>query len=382
MRPVEFDSASDSGSIANLETSERFTQPLERQSGSDGYRSGDGGFMPGASTPRELPPLLIAMNDSPAEAPPRRQEKAESNSGQYAFNEKQYGQALTKAAEEGKPVVIKVGTEWCGPCQAMKRNTLENAAVKQNLKDNAVFLDVDADRAEALARSLGVDSYPTTIVAAIKKNAQGQLELQPLKAKSGYMDANGFNKFLNENLPAADKVMDANGFTGKPAADRPAERKPGPAEKENRPEERRPDGGDARTARGDVRTDRAADGSEVETRKFADGSERVSRVKFPDGKEIRYGFDRQGRVCETRDFDSQGREILNYRTADGTTWVEQQGRGPQLNGRLEVRADGTHVFSDAATGCQSERKADGSLKVVDASGRVIYSSPAARRSGR
>jgi YD repeat-containing protein len=340
----------------------------------DGYRTTDGGYMKGASTPNSLPNLEIVMNDrapSPrgqqaerqTEATQRRAEATKPNE-QWAFNEGQYGQAIQKAAADGKPVVIKVGTDWCGPCNRMKAETLTDAGVQKNMKDNAVFLDVNAERAEALAQSLGVNSYPTTIIAAVEKNQQGQLQLKKVTEASGYMDANTFNGFLNKGLPAADRVMDANGFTGPKPTERPAERTE--ATDTTKPTEKGPE----------RRVDRRNDGSAVEYTKFADGAERPTGVGFPNGTGITYEYDAKGRVVETRDFDAKGHETMHYQTRDGVNWSEAQGRAANIQGSLKVTPDGSHVFKDSVLGNTFIRKPDGSVSLLDNTGAVKFSSPA------
>ncbi|MEX2380874.1 MAG: thioredoxin family protein [Opitutales bacterium] len=55
-----------------------------------------------------------------------------------------YDQALAKAAEEGRVVLINfTGAEWCGPCIMLKRDVFETAEFKQYAENNLVLLELD-----------------------------------------------------------------------------------------------------------------------------------------------------------------------------------------------------------------------------------------------
>jgi YD repeat-containing protein len=364
-----------------------YSTPQQR---GDGYRTTDGAYVNGASSPRELPSMQIAMADRvPAQrqqtndgqqaaptdrqqSPERRAEATKPAETQWKFTDKEYGQALQTAAAEGKPIILKVGTEWCGPCNKMKEHTLTDASVQKNLKDKAVFMDVDADRAAGLAEGLGVNSYPTTVLAAVRKNEQGQLELQKIGAKPGYMDAQAMNGFIDAAAPIGERAMQANGFN-KPNKDGAPEKTQQEAADKQRQEQR--EAGEVK----ERRMDKRPDGSSVEYSKFADGKERPTNVAFPDGTHVSYGYDRQGRLNETRDFDAQNKETLHYKTADGVNWSESEGRGIGLQGNLSVKPDGTHVFKDSVVGNTFIRKPDGSVSLLDSTGAVTYSRPAMQR---
>src|SRR5437762_7822732 len=50
------------------------------------------------------------------------------------FKDNEFGTALKEAQEQGKPIVIKVGAEWCGPCRNLDGN-LKNPEVQKLLND-------------------------------------------------------------------------------------------------------------------------------------------------------------------------------------------------------------------------------------------------------
>lgn len=64
------------------------------------------------------------------------------------------------ASSYTKPVVVKFGATWCGPCQAMAP-ILQQAA--DALQGVVVFGEVDADQSAQLTADFGVTSLPTMI---------------------------------------------------------------------------------------------------------------------------------------------------------------------------------------------------------------------------
>jgi len=64
-----------------------------------------------------------------------------------------YAQAHRITARTGKPMVIMVGTDWCGPCQKMKKAVLPEVR-KHGMFKNVAFAMVNVDRQQDLARKL------------------------------------------------------------------------------------------------------------------------------------------------------------------------------------------------------------------------------------
>lgn len=57
-----------------------------------------------------------------------------------------------------KKVLIDFYAEWCGPCKKMAPYLEE---MKSNLKDSVVIVRIDADKNQALAKSLNIDALPS-----------------------------------------------------------------------------------------------------------------------------------------------------------------------------------------------------------------------------
>lgn len=55
-----------------------------------------------------------------------------------------YTNALQRSRHEGRPLLVLIGAEWCGPCKAVKRREAELRRLGVY-----VYLDCDADRGRA-----------------------------------------------------------------------------------------------------------------------------------------------------------------------------------------------------------------------------------------
>lgn len=64
-----------------------------------------------------------------------------------------YAAARRDLEETGKPMLIMVGTQWCGPCQKMKTLVLPQLR-QRGVLGRVAFAQVDADRDGELARQL------------------------------------------------------------------------------------------------------------------------------------------------------------------------------------------------------------------------------------
>jgi thiol-disulfide isomerase/thioredoxin len=64
-----------------------------------------------------------------------------------------YTEARRETTETGKPMLVMVSTDWCGPCQAMKRNVLPKLR-DRGLFRRICFAQVNADKDRDLAKEL------------------------------------------------------------------------------------------------------------------------------------------------------------------------------------------------------------------------------------
>jgi len=131
--------------------------------------------------------------------------------------------AIESAAKTGKPMVIKVGASWCGPCRKMKEKVFKNDDIAKQLKDKATFVDVEVDRlddssaeirmAKTIASKLGARSYPTVFIATLE-NKNGK-PVPKIISQVNNVGPEAFNNFLNDpnnGLKAAAQGIRDAGF--------------------------------------------------------------------------------------------------------------------------------------------------------------------------
>ena len=106
--------------------------------------------------------------------------------GQIVANN--YQDAIKKSGEFKKPVMIMFSANWCGWCTKMKSGTLQDAKVKQALKDYIILM-IDTDKDKNTTKKFGVRSLPSFVITNSKE--------EKLKSGTGYKDANNFSAWLN-----------------------------------------------------------------------------------------------------------------------------------------------------------------------------------------
>jgi YHS domain-containing protein/thiol-disulfide isomerase/thioredoxin len=74
--------------------------------------------------------------------------------------------AAAEAAAAGKPMLVKVSTSWCGYCKKMARETFRDQSVVDHISTCFVPVQLDGDADRQIVKSMGVKSYPTTIIVS------------------------------------------------------------------------------------------------------------------------------------------------------------------------------------------------------------------------
>jgi thiol:disulfide interchange protein DsbD len=76
-------------------------------------------------------------------------------------------EAQDRARYEGKLVLVDTFTSWCAQCKELDEKTWPDPAICEWIKKNAVAVRIDTEKVRPdLAKPLGVNAYPTTILLA------------------------------------------------------------------------------------------------------------------------------------------------------------------------------------------------------------------------
>jgi thioredoxin-like negative regulator of GroEL len=109
-----------------------------------------------------------------------------------------YAEAHRQTTETGKPLVVMVSTDWCGPCQTMKRTILPRLRERGMFKKVA-FAQVNADKDSELAKEL-TGGGPVPQLVMYRRTNHGWLRRKLIGSQS----EETVEQFINEGI-ALDK---------------------------------------------------------------------------------------------------------------------------------------------------------------------------------
>ena len=113
-------------------------------------------------------------------------------------NTETYTEARRQISETGRPMVVMVSTDWCGPCQAMKRNILPKLR-ERGLFKKVAFAQVNADRDSELAKEL-TGGGPVPQLVMYRKTENGWLRRKLIGGQS----VEKVEQFIKEGLASDD----------------------------------------------------------------------------------------------------------------------------------------------------------------------------------
>lgn len=85
-----------------------------------------------------------------------------------------YAAARKEANESGRPILMDIGTETCGACRRLDATTFRDPKLVKHLNEKFIPLKVDANREERLVQSLGIECYPTLVLASPEGKVLGR----------------------------------------------------------------------------------------------------------------------------------------------------------------------------------------------------------------
>jgi thioredoxin-like negative regulator of GroEL len=105
-----------------------------------------------------------------------------------------YAEARRQTTETGQPMVVMVGTDWCGPCQTMKRTILPKLR-ERGLFKRVSFACVNADQDSKLAKEL-TGGGPVPQLVVYRKTERGWLRHKLIGGQS----VEKVEQFIKEEL--------------------------------------------------------------------------------------------------------------------------------------------------------------------------------------
>lgn len=116
-------------------------------------------------------------------------------SAQGARWEQSLEAAKKRAQVEKKVIFLDLWAEWCGPCQALKKNVFPTSEAQAVLK-KVIPLEVMVEKrdgtpmpeGQALAKKFHLQAFPSLFIL----DAQGNV----VRTNVGYLDAKGLAKFI------------------------------------------------------------------------------------------------------------------------------------------------------------------------------------------
>lgn len=105
-------------------------------------------------------------------------------------NVSSYKEALNKAKQENKEIVLFFTADWCGNCTSMKEVTISASKVQEALS-KLIYVEIDVDNEKELVATYKVSSIP----AYFRINANEEV----INQGKGYIKEVGFLNWLYKN---------------------------------------------------------------------------------------------------------------------------------------------------------------------------------------
>jgi thioredoxin-like negative regulator of GroEL len=121
-----------------------------------------------------------------------------------------YSAARREATETGRPLLLDFGTEACVWCRKLDATTFRDPKVVKLLNEQFIAVKIDANREPKLTAALGVDSFPTLVLAS----ASGKV----IDRHVGYADVSQLTSLLSK-APAPVRPAAVATATGGPSAE-------------------------------------------------------------------------------------------------------------------------------------------------------------------
>lgn len=133
-----------------------------------------------------------------------------------------YSAARKEAAETGRPLLFDFGYEGCVWCRKLDATTFRDPRIVKMLNERFIPVKIDIEREPRLPQAMGIESYPTLILAS----AEGKV----LGRQSGYADVSQLSALLAKAPSAPLPLGEGLGVrgSGRPEPSTPSGPRPSP----------------------------------------------------------------------------------------------------------------------------------------------------------
>ena len=143
-----------------------------------------------------------------------------------ATPEETYTEAFQTASQNGRPMMVLVGAQWCPACQQMEKNTLPQMR-ERGLLRRVVFALVDVDREREIGRSLTAGG-PIPQLILFRRTRQGWENHRLI----GGQTIPDLEQFINEEVTASEADQKALAKSAAPKTPSKPQIKPASLSKE------------------------------------------------------------------------------------------------------------------------------------------------------
>jgi hypothetical protein len=143
---------------------------------------------------------------------------ASSTPAQEVAWRKDYATAIKEAREKGKPLFLTFTMIGCRWCHTLDASTYRDPAVARALEEQFVPFKVQAEDYPELVRFLGIQSFPTMVVAS----PEGRI----IEVHKGYLEAGPMGAMLNRAIAKLHASPTAPAVAAAPPAPKPEDKAP------------------------------------------------------------------------------------------------------------------------------------------------------------
>jgi thiol-disulfide isomerase/thioredoxin len=111
-----------------------------------------------------------------------------------------FQQAVNVSQQTGRPLLVKVGADWCGYCRRMDQETFANHSLMNRLSNDFITVQLNADQNRELMQRMRIRTLPTVLVMTP--------DLTIAQRTEGFRTAEQLGRTLHPYLQRADIEAD------------------------------------------------------------------------------------------------------------------------------------------------------------------------------